>query len=80
MLTIIRFVLSIEKLHILKSVLEQESINLFKWLMKKLTKANPVTFQSICVGQKPFKGIDCFDVEGIKIKCKGTYDRAWDKC
>ena len=43
-------------LHILMSVLEQESINLIKWFENNFMKTNPEKFISICVGKSAFEG------------------------
>ena len=56
-------------LHILKNVLEQESMNLnIKWLNNNFMKANPEKFQAICLGKRAYEGIYSFDLEGTQIK------------
>ena len=57
-------------LHILKNVLEQESMNLIKWFENNFMKANPEKFQAICLGKRAYEGIDSFDLEGSQIKCE----------
>ena len=57
-------------LHILKNVLEQESMNLIKWFENNFMKANPEKFQAICLGKRAYEGIDSFDLEGTQIKCE----------
>ena len=57
-------------LHILKNVLEQESLNLIKWFENNFMKANPEKFQAICIGKRAYENIDSFDLGGTQIKCE----------
>lgn len=56
-------------LDILKSVLENESLNLISWFEKNFMKANPEKFQAICVGKKSHDIIKSFTIGDTVITC-----------
>jgi ribonuclease P/MRP protein subunit RPP40 len=54
----------------LKSVLEKDSETLIKWFDDNSMKANPDTFQAICIGKKAKENIPSFQIGNTEIVCE----------